>query len=85
MWAADVYRALLLTLIGALGTSLGGLLVCLTPNVDYARLGKMQGIAAGLMLTLTFCDLLPEAVETIGFAWAQARSPGAPLGGVFQP
>lgn len=48
----------------------GGLLVVLQPSPDVRRLGVMQGMAAGLMLCLSFFDLLPEAIDKIGFKLA---------------
>ncbi|CAI5500141.1 unnamed protein product [Closterium sp. Naga37s-1] len=59
--------ALALTLVGSLSTALGGALVVLQAVPDLKRLGLLQGFASGLMLSLTFFDLVPEAIETIGF------------------
>ncbi|CAI5527916.1 unnamed protein product [Closterium sp. Naga37s-1] len=59
--------ALALTLVGSLSTALGGALVVLQAVPDIKRLGLLQGFASGLMLSLTFFDLVPEAIETIGF------------------
>lgn len=40
----------------------------------------MQGFAAGVMLSLSFFDLLPEVVEAVGFeeaiAWVRFAFPG---------
>ena len=41
---SPVYVALLLTLLGSLGTALGGLVVVLTPTPDQRRLGILQVI-----------------------------------------
>lgn len=62
-----VYTALLLTCMGACGTALGGLVVVAQPDMSYARLGVLQGLAGGLMLSISFIDLLPSAIENIGF------------------
>ncbi|CAI7887800.1 unnamed protein product, partial [Closterium sp. NIES-53] len=59
--------ALALTLVGSLSTALGGALVVLQAVPDIKRLGLLQGFASGLMLSLTFFDLVPEAIEAIGF------------------
>ncbi|CAI7770338.1 unnamed protein product, partial [Closterium sp. NIES-54] len=59
--------ALALTLVGSLSTALGGALVVLQVVPDIKQLGLLQGFASGLMLSLTFFDLVPEAIETIGF------------------
>ncbi|CAI5471818.1 unnamed protein product [Closterium sp. Yama58-4] len=45
----------------------GGALVVLQTVPDIKRLGLLQGFASGLMLSLTFFDLVPEAIEAIGF------------------
>eukprot|EP00882_Tetradesmus_deserticola_P013781 GHRQ01014635.1.p1 GENE.GHRQ01014635.1~~GHRQ01014635.1.p1 ORF type:complete len:200 (+),score=47.09 GHRQ01014635.1:222-821(+) len=66
----SVVIALVLTGLGALGTALGGLLVVLQPSLSFKRLGALQGLAAGLMLSISVMDLLPEAVEEIGFVAA---------------
>ncbi|CAI5951969.1 unnamed protein product [Closterium sp. NIES-65] len=59
--------ALALTLVGSLSTALGGALVVLQAVPDIKRLGLLQGFASGLMLSLTFFDLVPEAIDAIGF------------------
>ena len=42
MGAATVGTALALTMLGALGTGLGGLLVVIQPNMSLKRLGVLQ-------------------------------------------
>lgn len=65
---SKVGTALLLTSLGAVGTTLGGLLVVAQPQMDFKRLGYLQGLAAGLMFCISVLDLLPHAVEEVGFA-----------------
>mmetsp|Transcript_26656 Transcript_26656/g.58021 ORF Transcript_26656/g.58021 Transcript_26656/m.58021 type:complete len:301 (+) Transcript_26656:63-965(+) len=66
--AGTVIRALLLTMLGATGTAIGGLLIILNPKAPSKRfLGLVQGLAAGLMLSISFLDLMPHAVTAIGF------------------
>ncbi|EFJ42807.1 hypothetical protein VOLCADRAFT_66570 [Volvox carteri f. nagariensis] len=65
-----VLNALLLTGLGAAGTALGGLIVVLQPKMQFKRLGYLQGLAAGLMLCISMLDLMPAAVEEVGFAAA---------------
>lgn len=67
---SPVLMALLLTLVGGASTALGGLLVVLQPAPEMKRLGLLQGLAAGLMLTLSFNDLLHNAMNAIGSAKA---------------
>lgn len=42
MAAASTLHALALTSMGAAGTALGGVLVCLQPKMDFQRLGLLQ-------------------------------------------
>ncbi|GIL86791.1 hypothetical protein Vretimale_15626 [Volvox reticuliferus] len=67
-----VWNALLLTGLGAAGTALGGLMVVAQPKMQFKRLGYLQGLAAGLMLCISMLDLMPAAVEEVGFATANA-------------
>lgn len=66
-FGSQVWVALALTLVGGLSTALGGLLVVLQPTPNLQRLGILQGLAAGLMLTLSFNDLMHNAINAIGF------------------
>ena len=58
--------AVLLTLLGSSGTLLGAMLVVVSPRPDASRLGVLQGLSAGLMLAVSFFDLLPAAIEAVG-------------------
>lgn len=40
-------------------------------TLDYKRLGLLQGLAAGLMISLSFFDLIPESVESLGLGETQ--------------
>ena len=69
--AGVVIRALSLTMLGATGTAIGGLIIILNPKSPSKRfLGLVQGVAAGLMLSISFLDLMPHAVTAIGFPLA---------------
>lgn len=46
-------------------------MVCLQPQMDFKRLGMLQGLAAGLMLSISIMELLPDAIAEIGFIPAQ--------------
>lgn len=52
------------------GTSLGALLVVLHPHMSFRRLGELQGLAAGLMLSISVFDLYQESEEAVGRFWA---------------
>eukprot|EP01025_Chloroclados_australasicus_P054351 TRINITY_DN6439_c0_g2_i1.p2 TRINITY_DN6439_c0_g2~~TRINITY_DN6439_c0_g2_i1.p2 ORF type:complete len:267 (-),score=41.17 TRINITY_DN6439_c0_g2_i1:175-975(-) len=68
MFKEEVELAFCLTGLGACGTFLGGLLVVIQPkNLSNSAMGFLQGMAAGLMLCISFVDLFPAAVNEIGF------------------
>lgn len=66
-FGSQVWVALALTMVGGLSTALGGLVVVLQPTPNLKRLGILQGLAAGLMFTLSFNDLMHNAINAIGF------------------
>ena len=65
-----VQTALLLTSMGAMGTALGAFMVVLHPKMEFKRLGLFQGLAAGLMLSISVFDLFQESAEAVGTGWA---------------
>lgn len=64
---SQVMVALALTMVGGLSTALGGLVVVLQPTPNLKRLGLLQGLAAGLMLSISFLDLMHNSINAIGF------------------
>ena len=66
-FGSQVWVALALTMVGGLSTALGGLVVVLQPTPNLKRLGILQGLAAGLMFTISFNDLMHNAINAIGF------------------
>lgn len=69
----------LLSLIAGLGTGLGGMIAILrTPG--RRSFGFLMGIAAGVMISLSFLELVNEAWETAGYLTATI---GFGLGAVF--
>lgn len=72
MIQSEKAQAIFLTILGAMGTSLGAVIVLIHPKktLDYRRLGLLQGLAAGLMLSLSFLDLMPESIESLGVSEA---------------
>jgi ZIP family zinc transporter len=64
-----ILTAFLLSLIAGMGTGLGGLIVII--RKPGPRLyGFLMGIAAGVMITLSFLDLVNQALELQGFLTA---------------
>jgi zinc transporter, ZIP family len=45
----------------------GGLFVILNGSPTIEKLGHMMSFSAGVMLFISFMDLLPDAVSAIGF------------------
>jgi ZIP family zinc transporter len=65
----SVIAAFLLSLVAGLGTGLGGLVAVI--RRPGARLyGFLMGVTAGVMITLSFLELVNEAWELQGFATA---------------
>ncbi|KAL6075909.1 Zinc transporter ZupT [Balamuthia mandrillaris] len=65
--ANDMWASLFLTTVSGLSTGFGGFAVLMFGNPDFWKLGHMLSFSAGVMVYISFMDLLPEAVEEIGF------------------
>lgn len=50
--------------LAGLSTGLGGLIVVLSGGMDNKKIAVSQGFAAGVMLAVSFMDLLPETFDT---------------------
>lgn len=74
-----ILAALGLSLVASLGTGLGGLLAILW-KPGRRRFGFLMGFAAGVMLTLSFVELVNEAWRTAGYLTATV---GFGLGSMF--
>ncbi|MQM06470.1 hypothetical protein Taro_039294 [Colocasia esculenta] len=64
---SQVLVALALSLVGGLSTSIGALFVIINQAPNLKLLGLLQGFAAGLMLSISFLDLVHNAMNSIGF------------------
>eukprot|EP00128_Syssomonas_multiformis_P005688 Colp12_sorted_trinity150504_noHs@10610 len=62
--------AMLLTLMAGLATGLGGVVVILTGKSSIKSLGPMLSFAAGVMLYISFVDLMTDAMADLGFVYA---------------
>ncbi|MCK4757724.1 MAG: zinc transporter ZupT [Thermoplasmata archaeon] len=62
----DVLFALLLTTIAGLCTGIGGLIVLLQKKPSVSLLTFSLGLSAGVMVYVSFMELLPDAIEGIG-------------------
>jgi len=67
--SADVGFAFLLTLIAGLSTGIGSAIAFFIkkPNIRY--LCFSLGLSAGVMLYVSFVELVPDAFETVGEIW----------------
>ncbi|KYQ94359.1 zinc/iron permease [Tieghemostelium lacteum] len=66
----NVNLALSMTLISGLSTAIGGFYVLFMKKPSFGLLGHMLSFSSGVMLYISFMDLLPESVEEIGFLQA---------------
>ena len=62
--------ALLLTTFSGLSTGLGALVILAAGQPSPAKLGHMLSFSAGVMVYLSFVDLLFGAIEQLGFVTA---------------
>eukprot|EP00179_Madagascaria_erythrocladioides_P022562 CAMPEP_0198342364 /NCGR_PEP_ID=MMETSP1450-20131203/51029_1 /TAXON_ID=753684 ORGANISM="Madagascaria erythrocladiodes, Strain CCMP3234" /NCGR_SAMPLE_ID=MMETSP1450 /ASSEMBLY_ACC=CAM_ASM_001115 /LENGTH=359 /DNA_ID=CAMNT_0044047451 /DNA_START=95 /DNA_END=1174 /DNA_ORIENTATION=+ len=69
---AEIMRALLLTSLAGLSTTAGGVAIVLLGRPSLKVLGHLLSFAAGVMLFVSFSDLLREATIEIGFLDAHA-------------
>lgn len=75
--------ALLLTVIAGLATGLGGLAVFLTNRTNGSFLALSLGFSAGVMLYVSFVEILAEASDLLSAAWGPGRGTRGMVGGFF--
>ena len=61
---------LMLTAIGGLATGLGSLASLFFKDIERRHLSVVMGFAAGVMIYISFVELLEESIETSGFVVA---------------
>ena len=66
----DILFAFLLTLIAGLATGIGGLVVLFSKATDKRFLSICLSFSAGVMLYVSFADILPEAFEALEYEFA---------------
>eukprot|EP00727_Mastigamoeba_balamuthi_P000403 m51a1_g1036 hypothetical protein (298) ;mRNA; f:691014-692651 len=79
-YSAHVPLALLLTTVSGLATAVGGVVIVACGEPSARKLGHMLSFASGVMLYISFADLLAESVADIGFLPANTAFA---LGAVF--
>lgn len=65
----EFYLPLILSLIAGLSTTVGAGFLFLYRNISKNTLHFFLGLSAGVMLYLSFIELLPESIHHIGFAF----------------
>eukprot|EP01133_Synstelium_polycarpum_P014960 gene14960-17688_t len=58
---------MIMCLISGLSTAIGGVFILMMKTPSFKVLGYMLGFSSGVMIYISFMDLLPEAIEQIGF------------------
>jgi ZIP family zinc transporter len=66
---SDILNALIISLLAGLATGLGGLIV-LVRRPSRKMMSFLMGLAAGVMIILSFLELMVEALNLSGFALA---------------
>jgi len=61
------YTPLIITFLSGMSTVIGAFLVIFLGEPSFEKLGHMLSFATGVMMYISFLDLLPEAVNTIGY------------------
>ena len=61
---------LLLTTIGGLATGLGSLASLFFRDIERSKLSIAMGFASGVMIYISFAELLEESIEAVGFLQA---------------
>lgn len=66
----QVQMAFLLTTLAGISAGIGGLIVFLIKEPKMSYLSPLLGFAAGVMIYVSFGELLIEAIEDVGFLYA---------------
>ena len=65
---ADIGFALLLSALAGLSTTIGSVLALFVRRTDSRLMTLTLGFSGGVMILVSFVELLPKGIETIGFA-----------------
>ena len=61
----NIFIALLLTLIAGMATAIGALMAFFTKKGNNHHLSGALGLSAGVMVYVSFMELVPDAVESM--------------------
>ncbi|AGF72086.1 zinc transporter ZupT [Corynebacterium halotolerans] len=72
-----------LTLFAGLATGIGGLIAVLRKDQGPRFLAGALGLSAGVMLYVSFLEILPKAFDELGTAWGERTGAWAAVGAFF--
>ena len=70
--SGNIGMALLLTVIAGLSTGIGSAIAYFIKKPKIVYLSFSLGLSAGVMIYISFMELLPDAIETVGEFWGLA-------------
>lgn len=73
LYMSDVAIALLLTTIAGLSTAIGGLIALFTKQTNRGFLSIALGFSAGVMIYLSFMEILPKSIESLTLEHGSAQ------------
>ncbi len=80
---SNVVFAFGLTLFAGLATGVGGLISLFANRKNYRFLSLGTGFSAGVMLYISFMEILPEGIEALGEVYAQRTANWAAVAAFF--
>lgn len=80
---SQVLFALGLTTLAGLSTGIGALLSIFTGKSNTKVLSGALGLSAGVMVYVSFMELLPQAIESFSGLWSDTRAHAVALGVFF--
>ena len=80
---STILIALLLTLFAGLSTGIGAMISFFTRHTDTRMLAGALGLSAGVMIYISFMELMPEATEGLATVMAERTAEAAMLAAFF--
>lgn len=71
---SDILLALGMTMIAGLSTGIGSLIALLSKKTDTRFLSVSLGLSAGVMIYVSFMELMPEAVKLLGEMYTEKKA-----------
>jgi ZIP family zinc transporter len=63
----NFWSAILLTTLSGFSTSIGGLIVIFQKKITTKTLGHLLSFSAGVMIFISFVDILFDAIQELGY------------------